>query len=137
MRVPYPNQGVWFLPSKGKAPARVLWAIRDGRERSSVRSAAHVELGEVPGSRELDLMSTAGCLVIASNEDPMKTSGTIRSIYAGQSMRSRRGRRVAVVCRTRGSGDDGGSGRSGVLRCGCGCVRERVAEAENMGRRIV
>lgn len=136
MRVPYPNQGVWFLPSKGKAPARVLWAIRDGRERSSVRSAAHVELGEVPGSRELDLMSTAGCLVIASNEDPMKTSGTIRSIYAGQSMRSRRGRRVAVVCRTRGSGDDdGGSSRSGVLRCGC--VRERVAEAENMGRRIV
>lgn len=136
MRVPYPNQGVWFLPSKGKAPARVLWAIRDGRERSSVRSAAHVELGEVPGSRELDLMSTAGGLVIASNEDPMKTSGTIRSIYAGQSMRSRRGRRVAVVCRTRGSGgDDGGSSRSGVLRCGC--VRERVAAAENMGRRIV
>lgn len=98
MRVPYPNQGVWFLPSKGKAPARVLRAIRDGRERSSVRSAAHVELGEVPGSRELDLMSTAGCLVIASNEDPMKTSGTIRSIYAGQSMRSRRGRRAAAVC---------------------------------------
>lgn len=132
MRVPYPNQGVWFLPSKGKAPARVLRAIRDGRERSSVRSAAHVELGEVPGSRELDLMSTAGCLVIASNEDPMKMSGTIRSIYAGQSMQSRRGRRAAAVCRTRGSGDGGGSSRSGVLRCGC--VRERVAEAENMGR---
>lgn len=62
----------------------------------------------------------------------MKTSGTIRSIYAGQSMQSRRGRRAAAVCRTRGSGDDGGSSRSGVLRCGC--VRERVAEAENMGR---